>query len=313
MHIARNTPRRHRSLAWILPAAVLSVAMQFVAATSANAATLDRIRQAGKATFGFRADARPFSLAEGSSPPAGFSIAICEKVADEIKADLGISDLAVTWVPVTLEDRFTAVAQGTVDLLCDSSSVTLERREQVSFSIPIYPSGIAAMMRADSSKALQDVLLGLPPSGPIWRASPAQIITGKTFSVVSGTTGETWLAERLQHFKIAATVAPVESYAAGVQQVLDRTADVFFGERPVLVEAAANSPSPGDLIILDRRFTTEPVALALARNDDDFRLVVDRALSALFPTPEFRDLYTKWFGAPDETIVTFIRQSALPN
>ena len=312
MYTVRNILRRFGFPARSLISAILFLGLSLIGAIGAQAATLDRIRQAGAVTFGYSAEERPFSLMEGEgNSPIGYSIALCKVVAEAIKAELGLSELAVEWIPISLDDRFAMVEQGKVDMLCDSSSMTFDRRKKVSFSIPVYPGGIAALMRADAPAAFRDVLLGRPSSGPIWRASPAQIMTGKTFSIVKGTIGESWLSERLDHFQLSATVAPVDSYAAGVTQVLDRTSDVLFGERPILVDAAAASASPNDLIILDRMFTTTPVALALARNDDDFRLVVDRALSLFFPSPEFRDLYTKWFGAPDDAIVTFIRQSAL--
>jgi polar amino acid transport system substrate-binding protein len=278
----------------------------------ASAATLDRIREAGKLTLGYRTDAPPFSSESAPGSPDGYSIGLCQKIADEVKAELGKSDLTVEWVPVAVDDRFTAVAQGKVDLLCGADTVTLERRKEVSFSIAVFPGGIAAMLRADAPRALQDVLAGRPPSGPIWRASPAQILVGKTFSVVGGTTGESWLADRLKDFQLTATVVPVKSYDDGAVDVLDRTADVFFGDRSILVETAARSPSASDLMVLDRLFTSEPIALTLARNDDDFRLVVDRALSRFFPSADFRNLYAKWFGAPDDTVVAFFRQSALP-
>jgi polar amino acid transport system substrate-binding protein len=234
-------------------------------------------------------------------------------VADEVKAELGLSELALEWVPVTAEDRFGTVAQGKVDLLCGADTVTLERRKQVAFSIPIFPSGIGAILRADAPAALQDVLTGQPPSGPIWRASPAQILQAKTFSVVKGTTSESWLSERLDKFQLTATVVPVESYDAGIKRVLDRSTDVFFADRSILLDSAAESPSASDLVVLDRLFTYEPLALALELNDDAFRLVVDRKLSHLFRSGSFRDLYVKWFGAPDESVLDFFRMSALPD
>ena len=67
----------------------------------------------------------------------------------------------------------------------------------------------------------------------------------------------------MQEFKLAAKVVPVDGYEAGVQRVLDRKADVFFGDRAILLDAAARSPSAGDLLVLDRLFTYEPLALAL--------------------------------------------------
>jgi ABC-type amino acid transport substrate-binding protein len=65
-------------------------------------------------------------------------------------------------------------------------------------------------------------------------------------------------------------------------------------------------------VVLDRLFTYEPLALALARNDDDFRLTVDKSLSGLFASKDFDDLYRKWFGEPDENVRSFFRMSVLP-
>jgi ABC-type amino acid transport substrate-binding protein len=93
--------------------------------------------------------------------------------------------------------------------------------------------------------------------------------------------------------------------------VANRDVDVFFGDRSILLEASAASPSASNLLVLDRMFTSEPVALALQRNDDDFRLVVDRALSRAFRSDDFPDLYKKWFGAPDLGVLAFFRQNAL--
>ena len=278
----------------------------------AAAATLDRVRETGKLVIGFRVDARPFSYQDASGKAIGYSATLCEKVAAEVKTELGLQDLALEWIPVTLDQRFQAIAQGRVDLVCAADTATLERRKEVSFSLPIFPSGIAAVLRADAPAPLRDVLAGRPASGPIWRASPARILEDKTFSVVTGTTGESWLSGRLKDFQLTANVDPVASYDDGIMRVLDRSSDVFFGDRPILLEAASESASAGDLTVLDKLFTYEPVALTLGRNDDDFRLVVDRALSAAFKSKDFPDVYSKWFGAPDDAVLTFFRQSAMP-
>ena len=309
-----ESSRRYRVLIATLGIAVLAISLlPFAdAAPAAAAGALDRIRQAGKIALGFRADARPFSYKDESGKAAGYSIALCEKVADDVKTELGLSALTVEWVPVTLEDRFQAVQQGKVDLLCGADTATLTRRKDVSFSIPIFPSGIGAILRADAPAQLRDVLAGRPSSGPIWRGSPARILEKKTFSAVTGTTSASWLADQLDKFHIDATIAPVDSYQAGIQRVLDRDSDVFFGDRPILYDAAEGSSSAGDLVVLDRLFTYEPLALALARGDEDFRLVVDRSLSRLFKSSGFKDVYVKWFGEPDDSAAIFFGLSALP-
>jgi polar amino acid transport system substrate-binding protein len=222
--------------------------------------------------------------------------------------------LTVEWIPVTVQDRFRVVQEGQADLLCGADAETLARRRDVAFSMPVFPSGIGAILRADSPPELQQVLSeGPAPSRPIWRGHPARtLLEKKTFSVIAGTTSESWLTGRLATFELTSTVVPVESYDAGIQRVLNRQSDVFFADRPILLDAAKRSSYGPDLIVLDRLFTYEPVALTLARNDDDFRLVVDRTLTGLFASTSFRSLYAAWFGEPDESTINFFRTNVMP-
>ena len=65
--------------------------------------------------------------------------------------------------------------------------------------------------------------------------------------------------------------------------------------------------------VIDRLFTYEPFALALRRDDDDFRLLVDRTLSRLYRSKEFAKLYATWFGKGDDSAMRFFRLMALPD
>ena len=276
----------------------------------ANAATLDRIKQAGKILLGYRSDARPFSY-EDSGKANGYAAAICQAAADKLKSELGISDLAVEWVPVTIDNQFQAVQEGKVDILCGAAE-TLSARKSVDFSVPIFVGGVGALLRADSAANLRDVLADRPYRGPFWRGSPAQILESQVFSVVAGTPTEKWLNDQLNRFQLTAKVVPVKSYDEGIQSVLDRASNVFFADRSILLDAATRSPSARSLMVLHRQFTYAPIALAVERNDADFRLVVDRALSELLGSSEFTALYTKWFGPMDDREVEFLKMSTLP-
>jgi len=136
-------------------------------------------------------------------------------------------------------------------------------------------------------------------------------IEKQVFSVVAGSTTETWLAGRLDKFKLTAKVVPVDGYDAGIRRVLDRSSNVFFGDRSILLDAAKRR-SPGELLVLERQFTSEPLALALERGDEEFRLLVDRTLSHLFGSDGLHGLYVKWFGERDESAIMFFRLSTLP-
>ena len=206
-----------------------------------SAGTLDRVRATGKLTLGYRLDAQPFSYRDASGPRTGYSVVLCQRIADQVKTDLGLPTMTVEWVEVSPADRFSAIQQGKIDLSCGPDTVTLGRRKRRRRSrSPIYAGGIGAVLRADAAAPLRDILAhGQPPSQPVWRGSPARtILEKKTFSVVKGTASENWLAGRISAFEIDAKVVPVDNYGAGMQRIIDGTSDVFFGDRVILLDAA---------------------------------------------------------------------------
>ena len=293
--------------------ALVSMAPIPVPAAAAEDSTIARIRNTGRLTFGYRADARPFSYTDDSGAAAGYSVALCQAVANEIKRDLQMPALKVEWKPVAFEQRFRSLRLGEIDLMCGADTVTLGRRTEADFSIPIFPGGIGALLRSDTSARLRDVLSGRGQSfHPVWRASATQILQARDFSAVAGTTAETWLGRRLNDLDVHAGVALVESYKAGVQRVVQRRSDVLFGDRAILLDLAKRHADAGQLVVLDRLFTYESAALALAPGNDDFRLLVDRALSRLYRSTDFGVLYAKYFGEPDDSALTFFRWNALP-
>jgi ABC-type amino acid transport substrate-binding protein len=274
--------------------------------------TLARIKQNGKITFGYQPDARPFSYRDQSGIETGFSVAVCQRIAEAIKSELGVSTLKVEWVPTPANDRFSAVKDGKVDAFCGADTETLSRREQVAFSIPVFPGGIGALLRKDAPDRLSEVLNQKPSSSPTWRASAGQLLQTQTFTVIKGTTAEPWLNGKLKDFKLSSKVRTVGSYDAGITAVLDSDASVFFADRAVLLDAIAHNPSGANLEVLDRAFTYEAFALPLPRGDEAFRALVDRTLSQLYAGPEFRPLYVHWFGEPSADVVTFYRWNTRP-
>src|SRR5262249_34793098 len=75
----------------------------------------------------YRRDARPFSFVNDSNEPIGFAIDVCKLVAGSIGKQMGVGDLKIDWVPVTLQTRFSTVASGKADMECGSSTATLGR------------------------------------------------------------------------------------------------------------------------------------------------------------------------------------------
>ena len=282
-----------------------------VAAEPVSAATLDRVKETGKLTIGYRTDARPISYQNESGAADGYAVALCKEVAEQLKAEQGLQTLNVEWVSVSAEDQFQAVREGKVDLLCGAAE-TLTSRKDADFSVPIFPGGIGALIRADAPIGLKEVLSGRPPSGPLWRGYPAQLLTQQVFSVVAGTPSEKWLTDKLAEFQLTAKVVPVKNYEEGVRGVLDGNSNVFFADRSILLDTVARSGSAANLTVLNRRFNYAPIAIAMERGDPDFRLMVDRILSKFLGSEAFHNLYAKWFGKPNQSADAFFRLSVLP-
>jgi putrescine:ornithine antiporter len=319
MKITQSSANRSRALQFALAFALVATTPQasaqskattapIAAAQAAGAGTLDRVRAQNKLVLGYYPDAQPMSYRDPSGNPAGYAVTLCRQVTDQVKTELGAAQLAVEWVALTRAAGMQTVQQGKIDLLCGADAASLTNRANVSFSLPIFPGGISALVRSDASKALQNALEQRPlPYKPIWRASPFSPIQHRTLSVVAGTPAVDWAKDRASKLDLVAKLDTVDSYDTGVTKVVNKESDVLFGDRAMLLALAKRSPDASKLRVLTRHYTYEPLALALARNNDDFRLVVDRGLMRFYASPQFGDAYKAVFGIADADTVEYYR------
>jgi len=285
-------------------------ALFLLLACLASPAAAQFLQTGPRLTIGYHPDARPFTYENESGKPIGYGIELCGRAVALAKEALGPGAADPEWVQVDSRNRLGLLRDGKIQLLC-GEPVTLGARKEAALSIPVYPGNIGALLRADApaavSKALSDRLTGAP-----WSGTPAQDpLQSQILAVVEGSPTQDALASRLAQMNLSAKVAAVKTYGDGVQAVLDRKAIIFFADRSVLRAAVKANPSFEQLKIVDRRLSLAPVAIALPRGNEDARLAIDRALSAIYRKPEFRALYTKWFGAPDADTAAFFRQAAL--
>ncbi|HTO72738.1 MAG TPA: transporter substrate-binding domain-containing protein [Gemmatimonadales bacterium] len=299
----------------IAAAALLALAVPAGAqqkAPPAPASALDRIKSSATIKLGYVENARPFSFKGSAGQADGYAVGLCQGVAESIKSDLGLGSLNVQWVAVSEADQLTALQQGTIDLLCATARETLTSRKQAGFSIPIYPDGIGALIRTDAPTRLRDVLTNRKSSQPNWRASATQLLQTQIFTVVGGTPAASWLDAKMNEFQLTAKVSPTDSYDAAVKMLIDRKANVVFGEVGALLDARQRSSSAGSLVRVERIWTYEPVAIGLGLGNWELRLAVDRALSRIYVSNGFKDLFTKWFGMPDDNTLLYFKWAALP-
>jgi polar amino acid transport system substrate-binding protein/glutamate/aspartate transport system substrate-binding protein len=274
---------------------ILATFLAFTA-TTGFAGTLDRIRESGTLKIGFRDDAPPFSYKDSVGEPAGYSVALCRAVAADIKDQLGLEELSLDYVPVTAENRFQAVSDGDVDLLCGATTATLERRETVDFSISTFVDGASVLLRADGPKTFAG-------------------LEGRKVGVRAGTTTEEALRNTVEAARIAIETIAVTDHNDGITKLLNNEIAAYFADRAILFYLMTGSGAADRLYLSKESFTYEPYALALQKGDGDFRLAVDRALSHLYRSGEVATVFASAFGAkaePTAELRALYRISALP-
>ena len=258
------------------------------------AGTLDRIKETGTLRIGYRTDAAPFSFKNSIGEASGYSVALCQTVGLGLEVFLGIKDIKFEFVPVTTADRFKAVDESRVDILCGATTATLIRRATVDFSLPTFVDGAGVMFHKD---------------GP----SSFEKLAGKNVGVRANTTTESALSNTLEKLEIKAEIVSVTDHEKALEMLESRQLDAYFADRAILSYLIAGRQIT-NMVISPQTFSIEPYALALKRGDTDFRLAVDRALSHIYRSGAIVEIFRNTFGdvQPTETLQMLYLISAQP-
>ncbi len=282
----------------------VSLALCFSALASA-AATLNSIMESGTVRIGYISDQAPFSTRQSGAEPVGYAIDLCRKIADEIEDQ--IPQLKREFVEVTLADGFDAVENEDIDLLCGSITVNLKRREIVDFSQPIFLTGASALLRKDSPSYLQALFL----NGPAVHAVSERVATNVIGMRANTTTAGT-LREALAIQESKTKLADFNTHEDGLKALEDHRIDAYIADQVLLINLAKRARDPSSLEVGDRLITHEPYAIAMRRNDADFRLLADRALTDFYLSEDFLPLLETYFGSEAPMLHTQIIMQHVP-
>jgi ABC-type amino acid transport substrate-binding protein len=268
-----------RRLVWILA----STAVVFLLPIQSQGAqplsgTLKKIKDAGTMVIGYRENSRPFSFLGPDGKPTGYSIDLCQRIATAVQQELGLPTLEIKYVPVTVDTRIQAVANGTVDIECGSTTTTISRQEQVDFTNPTFLDGGGLLVQAGSG------ITGVGDLG------------GKRVAVIPGTTTELALKNAIQRSYILVSTVIVKDHNEGLSVLESGMADAYASDRTILIGLAVGSKDPGRLALAESMFSYEPYGFMLSRGDASFRLVANRTLARIYRTEQILQIFQKWFG-----------------
>lgn len=257
----------------ILPAVALAQA-----ATAPLEGRLKKIKDAQSIGIAYRTDAAPFSFEENKQA-MGYSIDLCRRIVGLLEQQLGVKELKIRWVPVTVQNRFETVARGQADLECGASTVTLGRMKEVDFSSFTFVDGTGLLVKASlAAKGLGD-------------------LGGRKIGVIGGSSNERALNEALKARVVNATVVPVKTRDDGLAQLEAGTIDAFASDRVLLIGLAGKAQDPKSLALLTDALSFEPYGIALPRGDWQMRLAVNTALAQIYRSGAVGEIFGRWFGA----------------
>ncbi len=257
----------HKTLSQLTAAGLMAAAA--LTATPAYAGkTLDAIKARGQLVCGVNTGLAGFSAADSAGNWTGLDVDICKAIAASILGDAN----KVKWVPLTAQQRFTALQSGEVDILSRNTTWTLTRDASLgmNFTGVTYYDGQGFMV---------------PAKGKIKNAKQ---LKGATVCVQSGTTTEKNLTDFSRAYKL--DIKPV------VFEKLEAANGAYFAGRCQAYTTDASGLAsirnkeakvPADHLILPDLISKEPLGPAVRRGDDEFFAIAKWVVYALVEAEEY--------------------------
>jgi len=242
--------------------------------------SLDKIRSSGAITLGHRDTSIPFSYLDDAQRVVGFSIDLCSRVIEQIKAVTKRTDLQVKYQPVTSATRIPLLANGTIDIECGSTTNTVERQTQVAFSSTTYLTTSNFVSKRSAGIGGFDDL------------------KGRTVVSSSGTTSLRLLNELNSRKALGMSIIPAKDHAEAFLMVTTDRAAAFVMDDVLLAALVANAQDPAIFAISSEFLSVEPYAIMMRRDDPGFKQLVDASLGDMFRSGDFERTYRKWFESP---------------
>jgi glutamate/aspartate transport system substrate-binding protein len=241
--------------------------------------TLKKIRDSGVIRVGYRENSPPFAFIGPDRKPVGYALDLCEVVIEEVANELH-KDIDAEYRPVTPENRFDLIRNGTIDLECGSTTNNVERRKTVGFSPTMFVTGTKLLVKRGSGiRSLRD-------------------LQGKTVVLTRGTVHAEAIPKIAQRQNRNIDFITAADHNESFQALASGKAQAFANDDIQLAGMIAQTKSASDYRIVGDFLTYADYALMIRKDDAEFQEVVDRAFDRLAGSREIVAIYNKWFMKP---------------
>src|SRR5258705_7965255 len=195
----------------------------------------------------YRTDSRPFSYLDAQGRPTGYTIELCERVAKSLELQLGVT-LEIKWVQVDTRTRFDMIVDGSADMECGSTTMSLSRMKIVDFSSVVFAESTGILVKSGR------------------RIFSFDDMAGRKIGIIAGSTNGRAIRDQLARRKLEATLVEFRDRDEGVAALARGELDGFATDKLVLI-ALAQAASLRDFIVLPEDLSFEPFAIMLPRGD----------------------------------------------
>jgi len=233
--------RRMGAAAAVAATALVLAACGSDAGDTGSDSTASGTAGAGGLKIGIKFDQPGLGLKKGSEY-SGFDVDVATYVAKE----LGTDAADITWVQAPSAQRENLIANGQVDMVVATYSITDARKEKVSFAGPYFIAGQDLLVRADDTSI----------TGP-------DSLKGKKLCSVTGSTSaqkvkDTYPGVQLQEFA---------TYSECLPALANKGVDALTTDDTILAGFAAQPEYAGKFKVVGKPFSKENYGIGLKKGD----------------------------------------------
>ncbi len=234
---------------------------------SAQAGTLENVRQKGSVSCGVNVGLGGFSMPDSKGVWKGLDVDACRAVAAAVFGDAE----KVKYVPTTGTSRFAALQSGEIDILARNTTFTFVRDATIGLRmvmVNFYDGQGFLVPKTSKVQHLPD-------------------LAGGTICMLQGSTHEMNLADWMKQHNTDFKIVLLDTTDVLIKTLLSGRCDAASSDSSNLASIrGAGVPNPDDFVILSDRISKEPLGPMVRQSDDKWLDIVRWSMMAMIEAEE---------------------------
>ena len=262
----------NRNLAFLLTTSLC----WFGFTSTANAEnTLAKIQRTGVLTVAIREDAAPFGYTGNNGKLRGYCLDFFALLESQLVNTLERDSLSIKLLKSTPSNRFSLVANNSVDLECGPNTIRDNAPEGIDFSTGFFVTGTQFLVRREN------------------KLNPNSNLDGAQLGVIANTTTSEYIRERYPNATIV-SYRGVTARNRGIQAVVQGKIDAMISDGILLRSEAQQQqlPSAEYPLVPNIPLTCDRYGMIIQADDPEWQDLVNSVIES----PETETLTRAWFG-----------------